>query len=310
MDCCEELPGGVSTIRNIRLEDSFPLKERDAMESLDREQRVQDMDLVQALRKELVEVSEELFNIKRHLTQQHKIAAQVHRSLLPKALRHLRIDVDVRHLPAEPLGSDYCQVRIPHDDPCACYITMCHAESQGLASALLASRISSEARHCIEEAFAPADMVHTVNTYIFEHFHEANFHPSFLAARIDLNRRRMTYSGAGHVGGMLLRPDKGLVQLLSSQHRSINVVPHILTDTSESILELSAGDRVLLCTNGIPASKNAAGQPLGLSGLAAIAGEALCFGLFEMLDEIVRQVQQYCQGTPNEDMTLAVAELK
>ncbi len=310
MDCGENSRLPSATLHDTSFEDNFPLKERDAMKGLDREQRVQDMDLVKALREEFVDANEELFNIKRYLTQQHKTAAQVHRSMLPKALRNLRIDVDVRHLPAEPLGSDYCQVRIPHDDPCACYITMCNAECQGLASALLASRISSEARHFIEEAFAPADMVHALNTFIYEHFHDTNFHASFMAGRIDLNRRRMTYSGAGHVGGMLLRPDKGLVQFLTSQHTSIAVAPHILTDKSESMLDLSAGDRVLFCTNGIPESKNGAGQPLCLSGLAAIAADVICFGLFEMLDEVVRQVQRYCDGAPKGDMTLVVAELK
>ncbi len=283
------------------------------MTSVDRNQAVQDMvdtDLVETLRKELVEVNEELFETRRQLQQQHEIAAQVHHSLLPAAVRHLRIDVDLRFLPAEPLGSDYFQVRIPHDDPSACYITMCHVNGQGIVPALLASRISSEARHFIEETFSPADMVHALNDFIYEHFHEANIYVSFMAARIDMNRRVVTYSGAGHPSAMLLRRDRGLVQRLASQHKSIGVSPEILTKDSEGTLELMAGDRLLFFADGITRGADENGQPLGQSGLANIAANAMCYGLFEMLDEVIDHVRRFRDGPANDDVTLVVADIK
>jgi serine phosphatase RsbU (regulator of sigma subunit) len=269
-----------------------------------------DTDLVEALRKELSEVSEELFETRQLLHQQHKVAAQVHRSLLPTPLRHLRIDIDVRFLPAEPLGSDYYQVRIPHDDPTACYITMCHVDGQGIAPALLASRISSEAKHFIEETFSPADMVHALNTFIYEHFHGTNIFASFMAARIDLNRRIVTYSGAGHPGAMLFRPDKGLVQRLTSQHRSIGVGPDILKGDSDRNVDMLAGDRLLFFAEGITRETSENGRPLGQSGLAEFAANAMNRGLFDMLDDMIEQACRFRDAPTKQDVTLVVAEIK
>ncbi len=283
------------------------------MTSVDRKRKAQDMadtDMMEVLRKELLETNEELFELRQQIQQQHQVAAQVHRSLLPRALRHLHIDVDVRFLPAEPLGSDYFQVRVPLEDPCACYITMCHVNGQGLASALLASRISSEARHFIEEAFSPADMVHSLNRFVYEHFHEVNTLVTFMAARIDLNRRFVTYSAAGHPGAMVLRPGKGLMHRLPSQHRSIGVGPEILKDNSESTLELLAGDRLFFFADGITRSTGGDGQLLGQSGLAQVASDAMSCDLFEMLDEVLAEVRRFRDAPAKEDMSLVVAEIK
>ena len=268
------------------------------------------MDLVESLRQELLEAHEELYEIRRQLQEQLQIAAQIHRSLLPVAVRHPRIDVDVRFLPAEPLGTDYFQVRIPQDDPGDCYVTMCHISGQGIVPALLASRISSEAHHFIEETFSPADMVHALNNFIYDHFREAKVYVSFMAARIDLDRRRATYSGAGHPGAMLLRPGKGLVRRLASQHSSIGVHRDILKDDSECMLELSAGDRLLFSAEGVTRSTGVDGHPLGQSGLATIAAKAMHHGIFEMLDEVVERVRRFRDGPASEDVTLVVAEIK
>ncbi len=49
------------------------------------------------------------------------LAAEIHRTLLPKSIRHDRIWVDVRYIPVNDVGGDYCQVRFP--DRNTCYIT-------------------------------------------------------------------------------------------------------------------------------------------------------------------------------------------
>jgi phosphoserine phosphatase RsbU/P len=78
----------------------------------------------------------------RHSQQKRlDIADQVHRSLLPAPIRHDRIWVDVRYVPVEEVGGDYCQVRFP--DSATCYITICDVMGHGTGSALLATRISS-----------------------------------------------------------------------------------------------------------------------------------------------------------------------
>ncbi|QDT00744.1 PP2C family protein-serine/threonine phosphatase [Adhaeretor mobilis] len=267
-------------------------------------------ELVSFLREELAELRQELSHERHTLNHEKEIAERVHRSLLPIAVRHQSIDVDVRHLSVEPLGNDYCQVRIPQDDPLACYISMCHVEGRGIASALLASRISSEARHLIEGLFGPADMVHSLNMFIYEYFHELDIRSSFMATRIDLTQRTVCFSGADHPGGLLLRPNQGLAQRLASQHSSIGRGPDILYGDSQTMIGLKNGDRLLFFAAGITQNVNSAGQALGQSGLATIAASTLSLGVFEMLDELIEQVKKHCGGPLQYDTTLVAVEIK
>jgi len=203
-----------------------------------------DLDLIDVLRDAVTEATEQLHQAKRRMSEQVQIAAQIHRRLLPSAVEHPKVLVDVRYLPVNMLSGDYFQVRFP-EDPSLCYITMCHVTGEGIAPALLASRISSEARHYIEQKYCPSDMVHSLNCFFCEHFPSVEMQFSFMAARLDFDQRTMTYSGASHPGGMLLRPGEGLVCRLASQHCSIGVNSEILVPEPETTLAVKEGDRML-----------------------------------------------------------------
>ncbi len=99
------------------------------------------LDEMRRLRERCAALEQEL-DVLRHRQQKRlDIADQVHRSLLPTPIRHDRIWVDMRYVPLEEIGGDYCQVRFP--DSATCYITICDIMGHGTASALLATRISS-----------------------------------------------------------------------------------------------------------------------------------------------------------------------
>lgn len=96
------------------------------------------------------------------------LAAKIHRTLLPQPIRNNRIDVDVRYVPFEKVGGDYCQVRFFDED--TCYITMCDVAGHGVQGALLATRVSSEVRHWILQGQPPQTIVQLLNSFIHEHF--------------------------------------------------------------------------------------------------------------------------------------------
>lgn len=268
-----------------------------------------DADLAALLRKEVAEANEHLYDAKRRLREQLQFAARVHRTLLPTAVEHARVHVDVRYLPLDTLSGDYFQVRFP-DDKSLCYMTMCHVTGDGIAPALLASRISSEARHYIEEEYCPSDMVHALNCFIYEYFRDIEMEVTFMVARIQLDQRTITYSGAGHPGGLVLRPGEGLLHQLVSQHCSIGVNPEILVRESESTLPLAIGDRLLLVSEGVMQTHNAEHEQLGQNRLARIALGAMSCGVYQMLDVMVGDVCKFCGGPVGKDIAIIVAEIK
>src|SRR3990170_2384727 len=96
---------------------------------------------VEHLCRRLAETEQALLDAQTKLQRQLKLAATVHRSLLPRPVRHERIHVDVRYVPVEGVGGDYCQVDFC--DRQTCYITICDVTGHGIGSALLATRVSN-----------------------------------------------------------------------------------------------------------------------------------------------------------------------
>ena len=272
--------------------------------------RQQDYDFqrIQQLEAELAAVKCELEH-REHLWKCHSsLAARVHQSLLPGPVRHPRIDVDVRYVPVEMVGGDYCQVLFPEDS--CCYMTMCDVTGHGFGPALLATRVSSEVRRLVMERLRPMEIVRGLNAFILDHFRDTELHLSFFAARFDLEQGLLTYSGAGHPGPFLVRPTSDVIEVLESQNMLVGVVEHCLSDQPEGVEEVNRGDRLLFFTDGLTETMNPNGIMLGTEGLARIARAAHRRSAFDMADGILERVARFRGEPPRDDMTLIVAELK
>ena len=242
------------------------------------------------------------------MRRQLELAAEVHRSLLPQPVRHDSIYVDVRYTPIQQVGGDYCQVRFVDGD--ACYITISDVTGHGIGASALASRVSSEVRHLIFEHLAPSEIVQSLNAFVFEYFGNTELFLSFIAARIELNARTLTYSGAGHPGPLLIRRANRTVRTLASQNLLIGVIENVLDDEPEHSVQLEQGDRLLFYTDGLIETADASGRQLGVSGLARIGSDAMKLDLFDMADHILAEVDSYRAEPVTDDRTLIVVEMR
>ncbi len=263
---------------------------------------------IKLLRRQLTETQEELAYKSESLDRQLELAAGIHRTLLPKPIRHDRIHVDLRYIPIESVGGDYCQVRFP--DSNTCYITMCDVTGHGIAPALLAARVSSEVRHFIHQDLPPHQIVQSLNDFICEHFSETYLYLSFIASRIDLLHDRITWCGAGHPSPLLIRKQNQHVIPLVSQNPWIGIDQDILCPEPEHTLFLEAGDRLVYYTDGITETMNELGEELGVPGLIQFALHAQNENLFILADNILKKVTDFRHGPITDDKTLIVAEIK
>ena len=115
------------------------------------------MDLVGRLRCRIAEL-EQLIDVEQRRTQAHlRLAADVHRSLLPSPARTDRAEIAVRYEPLAGVGGDYCQVHFPGEH--VCYVTMYDVTGHGIGAALLATRVSSEVRQSVHLGGSPVEVV-------------------------------------------------------------------------------------------------------------------------------------------------------
>jgi len=149
-----------------------------------------------------------------------------------------------------------------------------------------------------------------LNSFIYDHFGETDRLLSFIAARIDLKRRQITWSGAGHPSPLLIRCEGATVELLPSQNLIIGVQEECLADEPEHTLSLNPGDRLVFHTDGFIETVDANEKQLDLNGLIDFATGAMSVDLFDMADQILDQVTMYQHGPTTDDRTLIVAEIK
>jgi sigma-B regulation protein RsbU (phosphoserine phosphatase) len=263
---------------------------------------------IEDLRRRLAAAERELEASRARFQQQLGLAAEVHKSLLPKPVHDERILVDVRYVAIDEVGGDYCQVHSP--DPETYYVAVCDVTGHGIGPALLATRVSSEVRSAMVYGLPPRDILRWLNRFIHENFYEANLYLSLVVAQIHLSRRRITWSGAGHPSPLLIRRHGANVQPLASQNPLIGVLKEFLADEPEHTADLGPGDRLVFYTDGLTEAVDAAGGQLGTEGLARIAAEAMTVGLFEMADYILDRVNRHSHGPTTDDRTLIVAEIK
>lgn len=245
---------------------------------------------------------------RRRARQHLQLAARVHGSLLPSPVHSDRIDVDVRYLPVDEVGGDYCQVRFSSED--VCYVTVCDVTGHGIGAALLATRVSSEVRHAVLSGQSPAEVLDALNTFVCADFADAGLFLTFFALRIDLAARRITWSGAGHPSPILLRGDDSTALPLVSQNLMIGVRGECLAAEPEHRLPIAAGDRILLYTDGVTEIFDGTGSELGQDGLVRLLRNAGSDDVFGMTDRLLEQIGRFQPGPATDDRTLILAGIK
>jgi serine phosphatase RsbU (regulator of sigma subunit) len=263
---------------------------------------------IDALQRRCAELESELEYLRLKHQTRLTIATDVHRSLLPGPVRHDRIWIDVRYVPIEEVGGDYCQVRFP--DRATCYVTMCDVMGHGVGSALLATRISSEVRYGIIYGREPHDIVRSLERFVDENFSRAGLFLSFVAARIDLERMELTWSGAGHPSPLLIRPEEHEIQYLTSQNPVIGIGLPASDKLHQDTIALNSGDRLFFFTDGLFEVHNVEERQLGITGFAEFAKSSMSCDLFEVADNVLRKVHEYQFGPNTDDQTLVVAEMR
>jgi serine phosphatase RsbU (regulator of sigma subunit) len=106
-----------------------------------------------------------------------ELAARIHYSMIPDGFQNGFFDIDVKLIPCQKVGGDYCSI-IPRGEK-QLNVNICDVMGHGTASALLAARINSYILTWTMHMNHPCEIIESLNDFLFENFSQYNIFSTF-----------------------------------------------------------------------------------------------------------------------------------
>jgi sigma-B regulation protein RsbU (phosphoserine phosphatase) len=258
---------------------------------------------------EIVRLTRELRRAREEIKRYGELLLAIQRSILPHQLPDVPgLDLAVHFADVDGPGGDYYDVRPVGPDHWA--IVIADVSGHGLAAAAILALV-----HALGNAMqgqvvpaAPAAALTLINGPLATRYlaDTGQFVTAFVSL-FDARSQVLTYSSAGHPPLRLIRGNE--VRRLDAA----SGLPMGIETTSEyrnEAVQLLAGDRLVLYTDGITESTNAAHERFGDPRLDTVLRRPASTAA-RLLDDVVTSVQTFRGGRPpDDDETCLVAMMK
>jgi PAS domain S-box-containing protein len=234
------------------------------------------------------------------------LAARVQQSLTPKCMVWRGIRVETFYHPARAIGGDFGLVTPLDEDHLN--VLVCDVSGHGISSALIANRIYSETISQLNNCAPLGDMLRQLNQLVIQNIGNPLFFFTVSVVRVDRSGRRMAFAGAGHPPAMIVKPGEE-PRLLESRSTVLGVLPDAVDPEPVLEVQLEAGDRIVLYTDGLTDVFNSEGKMLGVGGVRRFVRETATLPLHEMRNAILERVAEWRKGQPADDISLILVEV-
>ena len=252
----------------------------------------------------LADANERLEERQRQLDRELELASKIQQSLAPQSLQNQRFAVESYYCPFGSVGGDFGLVRQDGD---RLQLLVCDVAGHGISAALLANRVYAEALHELDRSDGPAQLIVGLNAFLTA-LQLPQFFLTLAAAEIEAATGRMRFASAGHPAALLLRAAGGVEQL-EAMTLPIGVISEGAGFASRHV-EMAAGDRLLLYTDGFIEVFGSDRQTLGLGGLERIVRNAAAAPLPALKQAVLDGVSAYRHGPLSDDMSLVLVEYR
>lgn len=241
----------------------------------------------------------------REIEAELAIAELVQQSLAPQSLAWKNVSVETYYCPARTIGGDFGVV-LPQSDK-SLDVIVCDVSGHGVGSALMANRIYSEMLHALEHSGEPANLLQRLHAFVRDRIPQEGFFFTMTAARFTDGGRRMAFAAAGQPPAILVA--KGTVRLLESRTGILGCIAETAQPASAEDVELAAGDRLVMYTDGLVEVFNGVDEMLGVDGLVKLVMETVRLELPEMRKAILDGVCAWSGGPLSDDVSLVIIEV-
>jgi serine phosphatase RsbU (regulator of sigma subunit) len=242
--------------------------------------------------------------IKERMEHELQLAADMQRSLLPKTLPHYDGLRFAAHLQtAREVGGDFYDVADVGDSNVG--VLIADVADKGVHAALFMAVSRTLFMQAMEQYETPSQVVTAVHRGILRASAEP-FVTAFYGV-LDRKNGRFCYVRAGHERPLLYRAN-GEVEELAGNGRFLGMIPDIQLD--EYKIDLHAGDRLLLFSDGVPDTVNDAGEAYGNGRLRRIVAKNGRLSATDLVQALRTDLETWMKNAaPVDDITILVVEV-
>ena len=147
----------------------------------------------------------------------------------------------------------------------------------------------------------PAELCERINTVMCSNVASGKFITLFYCV-LDSTKRQLTYSNAGHNPPILLRGED--LFRLEEGGALLGVFPDWKYE--QRSINLQAGDRILLFTDGLSEAEDSGGKEFGEDRLVEVFRQVRELPAIEIQTRVLETVRSFCRGNFRDDATLLV----
>jgi len=246
------------------------------------------------------------------LRQSLDLAREVQQSLLPKHVPRVQgLDVAGASLYCDATGGDYYDFLMPPvGDRGRIGVVVGDVSDHGIHSALLMTTARAFLRHRAALGGDPADIVNDVNRHLSIDVEDSGQFMTMFYLEIDPRQRAIRWVRAGHDPALCYDPQVDRFEEFCGPGLALGInVDYTYTATQKN--DLSAGQVIVVGTDGIWEAQNHLGQIMGKPALREVIRSRASQSARGIVDAILDQVRAHRNGTPPEDdATVVVIKLE
>jgi sigma-B regulation protein RsbU (phosphoserine phosphatase) len=254
---------------------------------------------------------------KKRLEEELRIARQIQMSLLPRGpLDVPGLAVTALCVPAREVGGDYYDFfKLPQN---RLGVLIADVSGKGTSAALYMAELKGLVLSLSQIYFSPRQLLTEVNRIISENLDSRSF-ITMTYAVLDLDKGSMTFARAGHTP-MVYMPGPGALPPGAQVLIPSGMVVGLRIDGAaekfdalleEEVVELTAGDVIVLYTDGITEAMNSESDLFGDARLSQIVEEHGHLDSGELRERILREIEAFVGGADqHDDMTMILLKVE
>ncbi|MGB5086248.1 MAG: PP2C family protein-serine/threonine phosphatase, partial [Methylocystis silviterrae] len=183
-----------------------------------------------------------------------------------------------------------------------------HSVGAALIMTEVRSTLRAETRKATNALSGPAELLRDLNELLHEDLTAADLFITMFYCRFLPRTRTLQYANAGQNPPLLLRADGAVCVQLDADGLVLGVVRAV--DFKEGSLELAAGDKLLLYTDGITEAQNRQGDFFGLERLSAAFLQHRSLSPRDLIKAVLADVRAFRGAAPaTDDVAMVVAQV-